>query len=232
MTEQLPDVPTSLPPLQDEHLVVVPTGTALVRLHDVGAHHPTAHDQLRFFGPLPGRGRFDHHPPGPPSDHTPEHGVLYAALDDPTMSPAPAGAEGTVLDVVLSEAVQEGDVLAIPDGLTLTVWRTSGDLRLLDLRGPWAQRTRTGAHLSTAPHERTQPWARAVRGQYPQLHGLLYAPATGGRAVAVALNETSSPRLAGPIELSRPLHHPQLLPLVGEVGQRLSFSIEVVWRHR
>jgi len=229
VTQELPDVPASLPPLQDEHLVVVPAGTALVRLHDVGGHHPTAHDQLRWFGPLPGRGRFDHHPPGPPADHAPGHGVLYAALDDPTTSPPPAGgAVGTVLDVVLSEAVQDGDVLAITDGLTLTVWRSSGDLRLLDLRGPWAQRTRTGTHLSTAPHERTQPWARAIRRQYRQLHGLLYTPATGGRAVAVALNETSSPHLGGQIELSRPLHHPQLLPLVGEVGQRLDFSIEVV----
>jgi hypothetical protein len=156
--------------------------------------------------------------------------VLYVALDDPT-APAPPrarGAVGTVLDVVLSEAVQDGEVLAVTDGLTLTVWRTSGDLRLLDLRGPWTQRTRTGVHLSTAPHERTQTWARAIRQQYPPLHGVLYTPATGGRAVAAALNETSSPHLGGRIELSRPLHHPQLLPIGGEVGQRLGFSIEVI----
>jgi hypothetical protein len=228
VTQQLPEVPAALPPLQDEHIVALPAGTTLVRLHDVGGRHPTTHDQLRWSGPLPGRGRFDHHPPGSPADHAPQHGVLYVALDDPTTSPPPVGAGGTVLDVVLSEAVQDGDILAITDGLTLTVWRTSGDLRLLDLRGPWGQRTRTGTHLSTAPHACTQPWARAIRQQYPQLHGLLSAPATGGRAVAAALNETSSPHLGGRIELSRPLHHPQLLPLVGEVGQRLGFSIEVV----
>jgi hypothetical protein len=229
VTQQLPEVPAALPPMQDEHLVVLPAGTALVRLHDVGGRHPSEHDQFRWFGPLLGRGRFDHHPAGPPADHDPQHGVLYVALDDPTTSPQPpGGAGGTVLDVVSSEAVQDGDVLAITDGLTLTVWRTSGELRLLDLRGPWAQRTRAGVHLSTAPHERTQPWARAIRRQYPQLHGLLYTPATGGRAVAAALNETSGPSLGGRIELSRRLHHPQLLPLVGEVGRRLGFSIEVV----
>jgi len=229
VTQQLPDVPASLPPLEDEHLVVVPTGATLVRLHDVGGRHPTRYDKLRWFGPLPGRGRFDHHPTGSPADHEPHHGVLYVALDDPTAPPPRArDAGGTVLDVVLSEAIQDGDVLTVTDGLTLTVWRTSGDLHLLHLRGPWAQRTRTGTHLSTAPHARTQPWARAIRQQYPQLHGLLYTPATGGRAVAVALNETSTPHLGGVIELSRPLHHPQLLPLVGEVGRRLGFSIEVV----
>ncbi len=229
MTERLPDVPASLPPLQDEHLVVVPADTSLVRLHDVGGRHPTAHDQLRWFGPLPGKGRFDHHPPGPPADHEPHQGGMYVALDDPGAAPTrAAGAGGTVLDVVLCEAVQDGDVLVVTDGLTLTVWRTSGELHLLDLRGPWAQLTRAGTHLSSAPHDRTQPWARAIRRQYPELHGLLYTPATGGRALAAALNESSVARLGGPIELSRPLHHPQLLPIVGEVGQRLGFSVEVV----
>lgn len=228
MTQRLPAAPASLPPLEGEHLVVVPTGTTLVRLHDVGGLHPTAYDQLRWFGPLPGRGRFDHHPPGSSADHEPHHGVLYVALDDPTSAPPHAGGVGgTVLDVVLSEAIQGSDVLAVTGGLTLSVWRTSGELRLLDLRGRWEQRTRTGTHLSTAPHERTQPWARAIHQQYPQLHGLLYTPATGGRAVAAAINETSRPHLGGRIELSRPLHRPQLLPLVGEVGRRLGFSIEV-----
>lgn len=229
MTQGLPDVPASLPTLQGEHVVVVPADTPLVRLHDVGGRHPTAHDQLRWFGPLSGKGRFDHHPPGPPADHEPHHGVMYVALDDPDAAPTRAGgAGGTVLDVVLCEAVQDGDVLVVSDGLTLTVWRTSGELHLLDLRGPWAQLTRSGTHLSTAPHDRTQPWARAIRRQYPELHGLLYTPATGGRALAAALNESSLPRLGGPIDLSRPLHHPQLLPIVGEVGQRLGFSVEVV----
>lgn len=102
--------------------------TAVVRLHDVGGRHPTEHDQLRWFGPLLGKGRFDHHPPGPPADHEPRHGVIYVALDNPTAAPAHGGRHSTVLDVVLCEAVRHGDVLVVTDGLTLTVWRTSGEL--------------------------------------------------------------------------------------------------------
>lgn len=62
-------------------------------------------------GPIPGRGRFDHHPVGPPTDHAPHHGITYLAPDAPTATTVDS--QSTVLDVVLSEAVQDGDVLAV-----------------------------------------------------------------------------------------------------------------------
>lgn len=189
------------------------------------AHRPTGHDQLRGFGPLAGRGRFDHHPPGPVRDHAPHHGILYVALDEPAGQTRPGS--GTVLDVILAEAVQAGRTLPVTHGLTLSIWRTSAELHLLDLRSRWSQRTRTGTHPSTAPHARTQPWARAIRARYPQLHGILTIPATGGRALAAALNETSTPHLAGPIELSRPLRHPQLLPIIGHTAQHLGITVDL-----
>ncbi len=225
MTQQLPDVPARLPGLAEEDVTGLPAGTRLVRLHDVAGPHPTGHDQPRWFGPLAGKGRFDHHPPGPARDHAPHHGILYAALDDPTgrsrSNPA------SVLDVILAEAVQAGHTLPVTEGLTLSICRTSGKLHLLDLRSRWSQRTRTGTHLSTAPHERTQPWARAIRTHYPHLNGILSIPTTGGRALAVALNETSLPHLAGPIELSRPVRHPQLLPIIGHTAQQLGITLDL-----
>lgn len=225
MTQQLPDVPASLPELAAGDVTILPVGTRLARLHDVSGPHPTGHDQLRGFGPLAGRGRFDHHPPGSARDHAPHHGILEVALDEPAGQARPGN--GTVLDVILAEAVQAGRTLPVTDGLTLSIWRTSGELQLLDLRSRWSQRTRTGTHLSTAPHARTQPWARAIRAHYPQLHGILTIPATGGRALAAALNETSTPQLAGPIELSRPLRHPQLLPIIGHTAQQLGITIDL-----
>ena len=223
MTQQLPEVPARLPELAEEDVTVLVAGTRLARLHDVAGPYPSAHDQLRWFGPLSGKGRFDHHPPGPARDHAPHHGILYAALDDPTGRTR----SGTVLDVILAEAAQAGHTLPVTDGLTLTIWRASGELHLLDLRSRWSQRTRTGTHLSTAPHERTQPWARAIRTHYPHLNGILSIPATGGRALAVALNETSTAQLAGPIELSRPLRHPQLLPIIGHTAQKLGITLDL-----
>lgn len=98
-----------------------------MRPHDVGRRHPTVHDQFRWFEPLLGRARFEHHPAGLPADHALGCGAQNAALDDPRTSPqATGGAGGTVLDVVLSEAIQDGDVLAITGGPTLTIWRATG----------------------------------------------------------------------------------------------------------
>lgn len=226
MTQLLPELPAWLPELATEDVRILPTGTRLVRLHDTAGPYPAAYDQLRWFGPLVGKGRFDHHPRGRARDHSPTHGVLYVALDDPD-GPDRAGS-GTVLDVVLAEAVQAGRTLAVTSGLTLTIWRTSGELHLLDLRGRWSQRTRTGTHLATAPHDPTQPWARAIRQSYPQLHGILSVPSTGGRALAAVLNGSSAQRLGGPIELSRSLRHPQLLPIIGHAAHQLGIALELV----
>jgi hypothetical protein len=67
-------------------------------------------------------------------------------------------------------------------------------LRAHDLGGDhaWSQITRAGAHLSAAAHHLVHPWARKIRASYPQLHGVLYMPSTGGRA---APSPSTSPRL-------------------------------------
>jgi hypothetical protein len=232
VTIRLPDVPDPLPDLEDDHIVTVPAGWPLARAHDVAGPYARQFFEPRFYGPLADKGRFDHHPAGPPADHEPDHGVIYAACDSPTDAPPAAIAAGdgsqvdTVVDVVCAELVQETDVLHITAGLTLTVFTLAEDLQLLDLRGSWTQRTRAGTHLSTAEHTAVHPWARAIRAQYPQLHGLLYVPSTGGRAVAVVLNESAAPALkAGEVILSRPFSDPSLLGLIGKVGERIGFAI-------
>lgn len=80
-------------------------------------------------------------------------------------------------------------------------------------------------HLSTAPHHLTQPWARAIRAAYPALHGILYIPSTGGRAVAAALNESAAGHLAGTVELSRRVADDEMLTIIDRIAARLGFTV-------
>lgn len=229
MTDELPDVPDELPELRPEHLVTIEVTHPLARAHDLSGSYPRRYDEPRWFGPHPDKGRFDHHPAGPPRDHEPDHGVVYLACDDPLQPSGPlttGSAAGNVLDVVIAEHVQDGDELVITPGLTFTVFTAADPLQVLDLRSSWGQATRVGTHLSTAPHRRTQPWARAIRTAYPQLHGVLYVPATGGRAVALALNEKAVPALTdAPIQLSRRFGDDAFLPIAKGAASRLDVSV-------
>lgn len=232
MTGRLPGVPGKLPALREEHIIRLPEGTTLLRAHNTQGAHPTAYDQFRHFGPLPDKGRFDHHPPGPPRDHSTTYGVLYAAADDPrAAAPEPVAAgdgavPGNALDVVLSELVQADLERVLHPGLTLSAFAPSADLTLLDVRGGWAQTSRAGVHLSAAPHHEVQPWARAIRRDYPHLHGILYAPSTGGRAAALALNESAAPAITGcPLLLSLPLAGSELLGVVAAAAERLGILL-------
>lgn len=233
MTQGLPDVPAALPDLAAEHTITVPAGWPLVRIHDLAGPHPREHHEPRWFGPHPDKGRFDHHPAGPPADHAPDHGIIYTAGDDPTAPPSPPAdpgvmVPGNALDVALAEFIQSDSELVVTAGLTLTVVAPAEPVQLLDVRSSWGQATRAGTHLSTAAHHLTQPWARAIRAAYPHLHGVLYVPATGGRAVAAALNETAAEPLAGgPVLLSRRLADPAMLAVVEAAADRLRFDVTV-----
>lgn len=226
MTEAVPDPPDRLPSLRDEHVVTIGAGALLMRAHRLAGPHPCGHDQLRTFGPLAGKGRFDHHPAGEPVDHAPTHGVAYVALNDPREPLPSTPVPGNALNVVLAELVQRGHELVIEPGLTLTVSELQDSLQLLDVRGTWAQQTRAGTHLSTAPHEKVQPWARRIRAAYPDLAGILYTPSTGGYAVAAALNENARSALASAtMQISREFRDPHLLPVIEAAAAHLDIAI-------
>lgn len=215
MTTGLRSPPGRLPTLEDDHVAVLPECWELLRLHRTGGAHPMAAHELRWFGPLPDKGRFDHHPPGAPRDHEPDHGIAYLACDDPgstrphELVAQATSVPGNPLEVAVAEAAQGGRELIVADGLTLSVLELTEPLRVLDVRGRFAQQTRAGTHLSTAPHPQTQRWARRIHDQYRDLAGVLYAPSTGGPAVAVALFERAAAWLAhARVQLSRRLDDP------------------------
>jgi hypothetical protein len=230
VTTELPEPPVRLPDLADAHVIVLPIDWPLLRAHDIAGTHPRAFNELRWWGPIPDKGRFDHHPVGAPRDHFPAHGVVYVACPDPGKPPAGLTASdaipGNALDVVLAEMVQADHELTVTPGLTLTAFSLSEPLHLLDVRGTWAQATRAGAHLSTAPHHDVQRWARAIRAAYPQLNGVLYAPSTGGHAVAVVLNESSERALSeATVLLSRQMTDPALEGVLNAAARRLQITL-------
>jgi hypothetical protein len=228
VTTALPDPPKQLPDLTHEFTVTLPAGTLLLRAHDLAGNHTREFHEPRHYGPLPDKGRFDHHPPGPPQCH-PDHGVIHVACDDPTLPAPPPAVDGAgsapdnALDTVLTELAQDDRDLHLTPGMTLTIAELTEPLEVLDVRRRWSQITRAGTHLSTAAHHLVHPWARKIRTTYEQLHGVLYVPSTGGRAVAVALNETAAPALqTAEVLLSRPMID---LPAVTDAAQRLQIGI-------
>jgi hypothetical protein len=219
VTDALPEAPHDLPALQAHHVLALPVDAELVRIHDAVGPHARAFDEPRWYGPLADRGRFDHHPAGPPRDHEPDHGVVYVAAQDP------ATGHGQPFDIALAEWVQSDRELHITAGLTLTVLTVGEPLRLLDIR-TWGQTVGAGTHLSTAPHHEVQPWARAIRDAYHDLHGVLYIPATGGHGVALALNESAAPAIeSGTVLLSRPLSDPGMRDIVEAAAHRLQLTL-------
>jgi len=218
VTSRLLPPPEQLPDVLPHEVVEIPAVHPLVRVHDTTGTHARGPDEPRWFGPLPDRGRFDHHPAGPPRDHRPDHGVLYAACRDPSTG------TGRPLDTVLAEWVQEEHELMLRPGLRLVVLRSERPLRLLDLR-TWAQRLRAGTHLSTAAHQAVQQWAHAIRRAYRALDGVLYVPSTGGESVAIALHEQGCDALAATPLLARDLRDPAMLPHVQDAALRLRLQI-------
>lgn len=219
MTDALPDLPATLPALQPHQVIRLDPGWELVRIHDARGRYARAFDQPRWFGPIAGRGRFDHHPPGPPADHQPHHGIISVAATDPVTG------HGTPFDIALSEWVQSDRELHVNAGLTLTVFTAGKPLELLDIR-TWGQTVGAGTHLSTAPHHLVQPWARAIRHAYPDLHGVLYVPATGGHGIAISLNETAAPLLGNAtVLLSRVLSDPAMREHVQAAAHRLQLAL-------
>lgn len=219
MTDALPDLPATLPALQSHHRVELPVDRELLRIHDALGSYARTFDEPRWYGPIPDRGRFDHHPAGPPADHGPDHGVIYVAAKDP------ATGHGEPFDVAVAEWVQTDRELHVTAGLTLTVFTPGRPLALLDIP-TWGQTVGAGTHQSTAPHHEVQPWARAIRQTYPDLHGVLYVPATGGHGVAIALNETAAPSLGGgEVLLSRALSDRALRDYVEAAAHRLQLAL-------
>ena len=163
-------------------IVVVPAGTRIARIHPLGGDPPRAWDELRRFGPTDAR--FDHHPP-PPREHA-RSAIAYASVGEAAFTTA------------LAEWFQDGAGRVGPFQLAhrraaLTLFETTAELRLLDLDGGWITRAGGNQAVRTGPRRRSRPWAGAIHGANPALHGLAYGSSLWGPGRCLALWERSQP---------------------------------------
>jgi hypothetical protein len=100
----------------DPVVVTAPAGTTYARIYDSRFYGDGA--GFRYFGPHP-RGRWDHHPAGPPARHL-HHGVLYLA--------------GT-LTAAVAETYGDARLVAPTPDQRLAIVALTRDVALADTRG-------------------------------------------------------------------------------------------------
>ncbi|TAK22353.1 MAG: RES domain-containing protein [Chloroflexota bacterium] len=155
-----------LPPL----IYVLPADTPLWRVYARGGPYATAWDAFRAYGPT--GERFDHHiPPARAQDRR----ILYAATSALTS---------------LAEYFQATRTINTRRRQPWLVgFRTTSDLRLLDLRSVWPTRAGGSMAINTGRRDLARAWSREIHAVYPDVHGLWYASSMHAGEPAVALYE-------------------------------------------
>lgn len=182
------------------------------RIHSPTGRHPSAWNDLRFNGPVPGN-RWDPHP-GPLSTRS-AIGVSYTAPSHIT---------------AFAEVFQRDRAITVSRDRVLSGWRPTRRLELLNLLGgpgdgDWAVLHGASASLPQAPKNTCRAWAEAIHDQLgTQLDGLLVPSTVLGDPMVVLLTRAQDAFPVAP-ELSRSLDHPDVLTLAVAVRDRLGWPI-------
>lgn len=176
-----PNQGTKLPHSPDPQLLrrlvppvfTVSAGTTVHRVYFRGGPYASTWNSLRYFGPT--GARFDHQEPdGAGQPFVQERGIIYVALDVPT---------------VLAEVFQAGRMV---DRRRNQPWLVSSpiarDVRLLDLTGTFCVRAGGSMKLVSGPRTHGQNWSRAFYACYGHIEGIYYPSSLTNRP-AIALYE-------------------------------------------
>jgi hypothetical protein len=225
VSEYLPAPDTArFPALTAGHVLVLPAGTRLGRIHKLGGDHPAAWNSFRTHGPTDAR--FDHHP-DPPAEH-PAHGILYAApavLD-------PGGDVQVVLRTCVAEVYRDNLLLDLSTGNPyFSVIALAADVRLLDVADTdWVTDAGGNAAISSGPRAAAREWARAIYDHYTgedAVHGILYTCSHRPPDRSVALFERARFAMPEYPELSDPLNLVGLRPRMIDVAARLGLRLQL-----
>ncbi len=163
----------------DPEEVCLPAGTDLARIYSAGGDYPSTWNEFRHWGPT--TSRFDHHLLDSKDEpHFQSRGMLYAAGNDVH------GALATCLAEVFQTRRKINRSRNDP---FFTVFQTTRDLRLLNLKDLWPTRAGASAAIATGPKRTSRMWAKAIYETYPDLDGVLYGSSMAGMADAMALFE-------------------------------------------
>ena len=178
---RLPRAPRSRPVLAPDpargELIVLPSGTELVRVYFAGGPHPGNWRQFRPFGPTDAR--FDHHVP--PRATSPDRAILYAAGD---------------LTTAIAEVFQGTGVIDVLTGDPyLAILRTARPITLLDLRSDWPTRAGASQALASGSHASARSWSRSVWEDHPSVEGIAWHSAMHHDGTAYALYERAADAL-------------------------------------
>ncbi|HME47029.1 MAG TPA: RES family NAD+ phosphorylase [Mycobacterium sp.] len=195
--------------IRDEELRIVTPREVWWRVHRTEGAFVLAWNQFRHFGPV---SRFDPHPE-PTGDH-PDHTVWYGA---------------STPDAALGEAFHADRTIdRVRERPFLTGLRFTRELRLLDLAadsiGAWVTRAEGTYAISTAPHTKTQHWARTIVEAFPDLDGVRYNGRFAGHVCTALYPPAQSAMPARPL-LSLPLTHPELASRLAGAARRLGYQV-------
>ncbi|MFW0790769.1 RES family NAD+ phosphorylase [Gordonia sp. CPCC 205333] len=184
------------------------TSMPVWRVHATVGSHVLPWDAHRTWGPVL---RFDQHPL-PVGEH-PRYGIWYGAAD-------PRGA--------LAEVFQETRVIdRHTDAKYLTGLRFTRPLRLLDVGGigvaTWITRAGGNHGLDSAPHRRSQQWARAIHSAFDEIDGIAYRGRFAGGTCVALFERTAGDFPANPL-ISLPLSHPGLEGRIATAAMDLGYK--------
>lgn len=215
----LPD-PSRFPSrLLKAHVLVLPAGSLLGRIHTTAGSYPTSWQEFRFFGPT--GSRFDHQPP--PRRVHPVRGILYAA----TASTDAAGDPVPVLRTCLAEVFQTRQIVDLSrDAPFYVLFRSTRALRLLDLAdSDWVTRAGGNAAISSGLRATARQWSRAIYRAYPTLDGIQYPCSQVPPARSIALYERAQDAIPARPQVHLPLTHGALRPEIEIYADELGLGL-------
>ena len=196
-------------------IITLPQNSSLCRIFFRGGSHPVEWNEFRFWGPA--GSRFDHHEADPAGNPTSgPRGIYYAA------------AKGTLsgLGVCLAEVFQSSRVIdADSNKPWFVIFFTASDLKLLDLRGPFATRMGASAAINTGAKKRAQRWSKALYEAFPTVDGIIYPSSMGGSSDAFALYERAAGAFPARPRFHRPLNDPSLSAEILNASSQIGYLI-------